>query len=143
MSDQQTRPSTPWHLWLVGGLLLAFNALGVVDYIATVLWYEPYLSSLPEDVLAYYANVPTWMYVIWGGSIFGGFLGALLLLLRRKIALPVSAVAWVCSLGAAIFTYRNPVPGTGGDMTFYVIVLGVAFLVLVYLYWLARRKILR
>jgi len=29
------KPATPWHLWLVGGLLALWNAFGSFDFTAT------------------------------------------------------------------------------------------------------------
>jgi len=143
MSDQQTSSAMPWHLWIVGGLFLIWNGMAAFDYIATLIRYEPYLSGHPEEILNYYFNAPAWMYVMWGASSLGGFLSAAFLLLRHKTAVPIAAVAWACSVVTAIYTYMNPVPQSGGDMTFYIIVLIAALLVLFYMVWLSRRGVLR
>ncbi len=143
MSDQQTSSATPWHLWVVGGLLLIWNGMAVFDYVATVVRYEPYLSGYPEQVLDYYFDAPAWMYVMWGVASFGGLVGAVFLLLRRKIAVPIFAVGWMCSVAAAIYTYLNPPPEGGGDIAFYIVVLIAALMVLFYLVWLSRRGVLR
>ena len=143
MSDQQKTPSAPWHLWVVGGLLLIWNSIGAFDYIATTTRYEPYLAGFPKEILDYYFNVPTWMYVMWGGSMLGGFVSAVLLLARRKIVVPVTIFAWVCSLVAAVYTYMNPVPGAGGGIVFYITVLTAVLLIVLYMVWLSRRGVLR
>jgi len=142
MNEQQPPLATPWHLWVVGGLLLIWNGTAVFDYIATMIRYEPYLSGYPEEALDYYFSAPVWMYFMWGISSFGGFLSAVFLLLRRKIAVPIGAVAWICSLIAAIYTYINPAP-VGGDIMFYIIVLIAALLIILYMVWLSRRAVLQ
>lgn len=142
MSDRQTLPATPWHLWVVGGLLLIWNGLAAFSYAATAIRFEPYLSSFPKDALDYYLNAPAWMSVMWGVSTVGGFLGAALLLLRRKIAVPVFVVSWACSVAAVFYTHMNPPPG-GGDTMFAVAVLIAALLVVFYMVWLSRRGVLR
>lgn len=143
MGDQQTSSAAPWHLWVVGGLLLIWNGIALFDYIATVIRYEPYLSGHPEEILDYYFNAPLWMYVMWGGSIIGGFTSAVLLLLRRKFAIPAAMLGWVCSVVAGVYTYMNPVPQSDGDMTFYIIVLLAALVWIFYMVWLSRRGVLR
>ncbi len=142
MSDQHTPSATPWHLWVVGGLLLIWNGMAVFDYIATVIRYEPYLSGYREEVLDYYFNAPRWMYAMWGIASIGGLVGAVFLLLRRKLAVPIFAVGWMCSVVATIYTYVNPPPSGGGEITFYIIVLIAALMVLSYMFWLSRRGVL-
>jgi len=142
MDTQQIPPKTPWHLWVLGSFLLVFNGFAAFDYLATLLRFQPYLAGHPEDVLAYYYQLPVWMYALLGGSMLGGFFSALFLLLRRKIAIPLFALAWLCSCGAAVYDYINPSPLSGGIMSF-VIILAVTLLILVYMIWLSRRSVLR
>ena len=143
MSNQQSSPPTPWHLWVLGVLLLAWNVLAVFDYIATLTRYEPHLSGFPEDVLQYFFDAPLWMYLMWGGASFGGLVSAVLLLLRRKLAVLIAAAGWACSLVAAIYTYMYPPPSGGGGIVMYLIVLAVALLILLYMVRLSRRGVLR
>ena len=143
MKNQQLSPPTPWHLWVLGVLLLGWNGLAVFDYIATLIRYEPHLSGFPKEVLEYYFDAPAWMYAMWGTSSIGGFISAALLLLRRKLAVLVAGIAWVGSVAAAAYTYFNPPPVGGASITMYVIVLAVALLILLYLILLARRGVLR
>jgi len=142
MDEQATGIKTPWHLWGLGGLLLVFNGFAAFDYLATVFRYQPYLAGLPEEVLAYYYQLPTWMYAMLGGSMLGGFFSALFLLLRRKIAIALFALAWLCSCGVAVYDYINPSPLSGGVMPF-VIILAITFLIGVYMIWISRRGVLR
>ncbi len=142
MSDQQTSPVTPWHLWVVGGLLLIWHALAAFDFIATVIRFEPYLAGYPEDVLNYYYSAPIWMFAMWGIASLGGFVSSVLVLLRRKIAVPIFAMGWAASVVAGIYTFKNP-PPQGAEMMFFIIVLLIALLVIFYLSWLSRRGVLR
>lgn len=142
MSDQQTSSGTPWHLWVVGGLMLVWNGMAAFDYIATIIRYEPYLSGHPEEILNYYFNAPAWMYALWGIASFGGFVGSVFILLRRKVAVPLFSIAWVSSVIAAVYTFQNP-PPQGADPMFYFIVFAVSLLVIFYLVWMSRRGVLR
>ena len=142
MSDQRVLSAAPWHFWGVGGLLLIWNGLAAFDYIATLVRFEPYLAGHPENVLDYFYNAPTWMYVVWGGSMLGGFVSSVFLLLRRKIAASIAAVAWMFSVVAVIYTTINP-PPIGGGIVFSILVLILALLVIFYMIWLSRRGVLR
>ena len=129
-------------MWVLGVLLLLFNGLAAFDYVMTVIRYEPYLAGHPEEALAYFYNAPLWMYVIWGMSMIGGFISTILLLMRRRAAVLVLSVAWVCSVIAVIYGVVNPVPGMGNSL-FPVAVIIISLLILIYFYWLQRRGVLR
>ena len=89
--------NTPiWH-WIISGLLFVWNLMGVGAFIMQ-------MRSSPEKILADYGQVqadliaaqPSWYPVIFGLAVFGGALGCLGLLLRKKwtsILLIVSLVA--------------------------------------------------
>ncbi len=142
MAEFGSDVSAPWHMWALGGLLLLWNGLATVDYVMTVIRYEPYLASYPDEVLAYFFEAPLWMYVMWGVSMIGGFISTVLLLLRRRIAVLTFAIAWVCSVVAVIYSAVNPVP-EGGSILLAVSVIIITFLLLIYVYWLQRRGVLR
>ena len=142
MTKSESAPAAPWHLWVVGGLLLLMNAPAVVGYVASVIRFEPYLSALPEETRAYYDNAPIWMDIVWGVSIIGGLTGAILLLMRRSLAVPVTAAAWLGSVAAVMYALQNPAPD-GGSPLFMAAILMIALLILVYMRWLQKQRVLR
>lgn len=129
-------------MWVLGGLLVLWNGLAVFDYLMTVIRFEPYLAGFPEEALAYYFSLPKWMFVMFGIGSFGGLISAVLMLMRRRVAVLVAGVSWICSLIAAIYTFANPVPG-GGNNIFLAVVLLISLLIVFYMYWLQKRGILR
>lgn len=142
MNTVKSKIRTPWHMWVIGVFLLLFNGFATFDYLMTVMRYQPYLSAYPEDVLAYFYGAPLWMYVIWGFSMVGGLIAVIALLMRKRVAVPIYAIAWIASVIAVIYSVLNPVPG-GGSVLFSVIVIIIALLVLVYFRWLQKRGVLR
>ena len=141
MNTNDSTTPAPWHMWIVGGLFLINNGLGATNYILTVIRYEPHLAQFPPEALAYFTNAPQWMYAMWGVSTIGGLISAVLLLLRRRLALHVGVFAWICSLIAVIYGMVNPAPGASNVLSAAIIF--IALLVLVYMYWLLRRGVLR
>lgn len=142
MIQSETRKPAPWHMWLIGIPLLLFNSLAALDYTMTIARYQPYLANHPEDALAYFYAAPLWMFLMWGLSMVGGFLGTVLLLMCRRAAVPVFAIAWVGSVVAVAYTVINPPPIGPGNLASAVIII-ISFLILVYFYWLRRRGVLR
>ena len=141
MTDHKSGASAPWHMWVLGVLLLLWNGFAAFDYAMTVIRYEPYLAGHPEEFLAYFYNAPLWMYAMWGISMVGGLIATLLLLMRRRMAVPVFTLAWVGSVIAVLYSAVNPPPG-GGNLPFAAAIILITFLVLIYFYWLQRRGFL-
>ena len=142
MTKLKSNISAPWHLWVLGGLLLLWNGFAAFDYVMTVIRYEPYLAGHPKEVLDYFFNAPLWMYIIWGVSMIGGLIGTILLLMRRRLAVPVYAIAWLSSVIAVAYTIMNPVPGMSNTL-FAVAVILISFLIVIYFYWMQKRGVLR
>lgn len=142
MAELKSDVSAPWHMWVLGVLLLLWHALATVDYVMTVIRYDPYLANHPEDFLAYFYEAPLWMYVVWGLSMIGGLIATILLLMRRRAAVPVFTIAWIASVIAVVYSIVNPVP-SGGGILFGASAILVALLLLIYFYWLQKRGVLR
>lgn len=130
----------PWHLWLVGVLGLLWNAYGGYDYFMSKTRGDAYLQSVgmtPEQI-AHFNAMPSWMTVVWAVGVWGALLGAVLLLMRSRFAVPVfvaSLVAYVLSL---VYAYLiSPMPG--GDGPAIVIFQLVILAGCVFFAWYARR----
>ncbi|MGB6231088.1 MAG: hypothetical protein WBF53_13285 [Litorimonas sp.] len=81
--------------WIIGVLGLLWNVGGAYDYLMTRTNNADYLSNFPPEMIAYYANMPMLMDVMWPVAVWGGVLGWLLVLLRRRWAVPVFIVSLV------------------------------------------------
>jgi hypothetical protein len=101
------RPSTPWHLWVVGVVALLWNGYGAYDYVMTNVGGADYMRSLGmgEEAIAYIMAAPAWMTAVWAIGVWGGVLGAVLLLLRMKWALHVFIASCAAFLVNLIYTY--------------------------------------
>lgn len=92
---------TPLHLWIVAVLATIWNAFGAFDYLMTQTRNEAYLANFTDPQRIYFDSFPIWMEATWALGVWGGFLGALLLLLRSRWAVTAFAVSL---LGLAIST---------------------------------------
>lgn len=81
------RPSSTY--WIVAILMLAWNAMGVMAYIAQATMTPDALAALPPAERAAYAAIPAWVTAAYAFAVFGGFSGCLLLLVRSRWALLV------------------------------------------------------
>lgn len=98
---------TPWHVWLVGLFALLFNAIGVFDFVMSMAQGASYQASagMTPDQIAHYQRMPSWMTVVWAVGVFGAFLASILLLLRRKQAVPVFILSLVAFVVSLLYTY--------------------------------------
>lgn len=105
MTDAVAR--TPWHLWLVGMIAVLFNAVGVIDFVMSRAQGADYMASagMTPDQIAHYQEMPIWMTIVWAVGVFGAFLASFLLLLRRKLALPVFVLSLAAFLINLLYTY--------------------------------------
>jgi hypothetical protein len=134
----ESQSAVPRSYWIISGLALVWNLMGVANYIAQVTMSEDALLQLTEAERALIVNAPAWSTGAFALAVNAGALGCILLLFRKSWATPllilslVSAVAtfyyWLVLAGAM------SVYGPGAlVMPVLVIVIGV------FLVWYARR----
>lgn len=150
----QTRAPAPAHLWVVGLLALLWNAFGAYDYTMTRMRNTDYLSGMMPGVdagavLAWIDAFPVYAQFGWGLGVWGGVLGAVLLLARSRYAVwafAASLVGMALSLGYQMLR-APPMPGAdalgaAGKVMPLVIIL-VGLVLLGYAYRQANRGVLR
>ena len=97
----------PWHIWLIGVIAVLFNSIGVFDFVMSMAQGAVYQASagMTPDQIAHYQEMPSWMTVVWAVGVFGAFLASILLLLRRRLALPVFILSLAAFLVSLLYTY--------------------------------------
>ncbi len=104
-TKEPSKSRRPWHLWVVGIFALLWSLLGVTDYLMTQTRNEQYMSQFTPEQLEYFYNVPAWMVSAWAIGVWGGFLGAILLLLRKRLAEWVFLASLVAFLVTVLYSY--------------------------------------
>jgi len=102
MSDPQenSKISTPWHLWLIGIFAILWSGMGALDYVMTQTRNEGYMSNFTPEQLEFFYSFPVWAIAVWGGVV-----GALLLLMRKRIATWIFLVSLISMMSNAIHNY--------------------------------------
>ena len=133
MSDAtQASGSTPWHLWAVGVVGALWNGFGCYDYVMTQTGGAEYLrASFTEVQVDYYMASPVWATALWAIGVWGGLLGAVLLLLRSKWALHALVASLAAFLLSLVYTYAltngGEILGTQGMIMSAIIAAGCVF----------------
>ncbi|MBK5928264.1 hypothetical protein [Rhodobaculum claviforme] len=137
----------PWHLVPVGIIALLWHAGGALDYLLTKIGYAPYLEQVPAEWLVYFDAMPAWVTGAWAVGVWGGLLGAVLLLMREHWA-PLALAASFFAVGAATIwlTLLSDPPmqqAVGMEFTWVMILAtGAAFLLWIYGRAMRRRGVI-
>ena len=129
---------TPRHLWVVGIIALLWNCIGAFDYLMTQTKNAAYMSAFPPEQLAFFYGLPVWVVAAWAFAVWGGVLGSVLLLLRRRLAVPVFLVSLV---GMVVTTFHNWLLSNAFELfsdTFSRVFTVVIIVITVGLYFYAR-----
>ena len=107
------KPATPAHLWLVGGVTLLFNAMGIASYLTTKFGMLAEMGLTPIQI-AFMESYPAWVSAFWALGVWGAFAGSLLILLRSRWAVTAMVAALV---GLAVVTvYHYAIITVPADM---------------------------
>jgi hypothetical protein len=128
----------PWHLWVVGILAVLWNSMGAYDYLMTQTENEQHMSKFTPEALEFFYGFPTWVVAFWALAVWGGVLGAFLLLFRKKLAVGVLLVSF---LSMVVTTFHNFVLSNGLEVMgdpFSLVFSGLIFVFALFLYLYAR-----
>ena len=131
---------TPWHLWMVGILMLVWTAGGAFDYVMTQTRNASYLSQFTPQQLTYFYGFPSWVIAGWAIGVWGGVVGSLLLLFRSRWAVLAFWLSLLAILATALHTLilaEVTLPKIAG--TFALIFTIVIILFAVAVIWYAHR----
>lgn len=143
--DAATNRRTPWHFWLVGVLGLLWNSVGAYDYVMTQTRNESYMGQFTPEQLEFFYGFPTWVVASWAVAVWGGMLGALLLLFRKRLSVMVLLVSFLAMIVTSIhnFLLSNGLEVLGGvGVGFSVFIFAFALGLWLYARAMARRRVL-
>lgn len=137
MTTTSNKPKT-WF-WIVSALALVWNLMGIMAYISQVTMSPETLQALPENQRALYDSMPLWATIAFTIAVWGGTVGCILLLLRRKLSTPIlilSLVGILVQMYHSFFISNSfEVFGPGGlVMPIMIVVIGI------WLVWLSRKS---
>jgi hypothetical protein len=127
----------PAWFWIVGVLMLLWNGVGVMAYVGEAMMPAEALQALPEGQRALILGRPAWATAAYAVAVFGGVAGCLLLLIRRRSAIPVlslSLLGVIVQMGHAfLLADAFRLVGPAGTVLPALVLAGAVFLV-----WFAR-----
>ena len=97
MNESKTKPSSGF--WIISVLALLWNLYGVFQYLVLAYMRDEALADLSEAQRNLYEQIPAWVTGAFAIAVFGGLLGCILLLLRKRSASILFAISLVGILG--------------------------------------------
>ncbi len=125
-----------WSFWAIGAITLLWNVMGIVN----LLWQmnSENLAAMPELHRAIAESRPSWATAAFALAVFGGAVGCLLLLLRKRAASSVLIASFVGMI-VHMFSYfgiTNSAVSFGPSDIILIVVMPIA--VAAFLIWYAK-----
>lgn len=128
--------NTPWHLWLVGILGVLWNSIGAFDFVMTQTRNASYMSNFTTMQLEYFYGFPAWALACWAVAVWAALLGCILILLRKKLAVPVLIVGLIAYLFTCVHNYAlsngMEIMGGVGALIFSMVIFVITLFLLLY-----------
>lgn len=137
MNTTSKKPTTRY--WTIAVFALIWNTLGVVAYLGQAYMTDETLAALPESNQLYYSNLPAWVTAAFAIAVFGGFLGAIGLLWRKKWTYFLFIVSLVAVVLQQIHSFfiQEYIEITGAQVILPALTLAIA----VYLVYFSKKNV--
>lgn len=97
------KPNT-WY-WIIAVIALLWNLMGVSRYLMQAYNVESFRDQFNADQLALIDGTPAWATAVFAIAVFSGLLGAILLLMKRRLAVPLLGLSLICVLVQMIYSW--------------------------------------
>ncbi len=138
---ENLKKNTPWWFWVIGIIYLLWSFIGCGGYLAEQLMSESaYTESFGVEMAGLRELTPSWATAGYAIGVWGGLIGVILLLLRRKLCLPffyASFIGAIIGFMPSIFDERFKVVLGGGDYGLMIFI----WLVCIFIIWFARKMV--
>ena len=137
----------PVHLWIVGALATLWNGFGALDYTMTQMRNPSWMAQMTDAQRAWLETAPAWTHATWALGVWGGLIGALLLLARSRHAVTAFIVSLAGLAVNTVYQLLAPMPSghmdSGAAIGLHVAIWAVAIALLVYALRMRARGVLR
>ena len=131
MSTNSTKPSISF--WVISVIALLWNLMGVMAYLTRAFITDEMIATLPEQQQAEFNIVyPAWVTAAFALAVFCGALGAISLLMRKKLATNLFILSAFAAIVQHIYIFLNV------EVTSFVMPV-LVIIVCVFLMWYSKK----
>lgn len=129
----ETKVKPPTWFWIVSILALLWNLVGAMAYVGQAYMSAEDLAALSEAERTLFETQPAWVTGAFAVAVWGGTLGCIFLLLRKKWAKPIfviSLIAIIAQMSYSFFMSNSlEVYGPGAMvMPIMILIIGIALI---------------
>ena len=99
------KTSPPVWFWVISIIALLWYLMDTSAFYMRVFMTDDVIKAMPENQQHLYRNMPLWVNIVFAAEVFGGVLGCVGLLLRKKWALPLFVVSILGVLSQTFHVY--------------------------------------
>lgn len=134
-TESSTKPSLPAWFWMISSIALFWYLMDTSSFFMRVFAPEYVINSMPENQQHLYQNMPLWVNIVFAVEVFGGLLGSLGLLFRKKWALSffIISIFGILAQTSHIYFFSDAINTMGIPaivMPLIAIVIGVGLVIL-------------
>ena len=83
--------------WIIGVVALIWNGMGVNAYLQQAYNTEASTAELNTEQIALIDGLPAWMTALFAIAVFAGIIGAIALLMRKKMAAIILCISFAAA----------------------------------------------
>lgn len=99
----KTNVKPPASFWIVGVVALLWNLMGVYQFYLGNYELESLRESVSAEAFSIMESLPMWYSIVFAVAVFSGVLGCVLVLMKKKFAIPVFAISLLTVLVVEIY----------------------------------------
>ncbi|MFY0604423.1 MAG: hypothetical protein JXQ93_10760 [Flavobacteriaceae bacterium] len=103
MSNNSNKPSALF--WVIAVIALIWNLMGVSAYLFQAYQTDSFKAMYTPEQLEVVNNMPAWATAAFGIAVFGGALGSLIMLFRKKMATTLFMLSFVGIIVQFIYNF--------------------------------------
>ncbi len=135
-TESSDKTSPPVWFWVISIIAMLWYLMDISAFFMRVLMTDDVIKAMPENQQHLYRKMPLWVNIVFAGEVFGGALGCVGLLLRKKCALPLFVVSILGVLSQTFHVYflSDAISTMGAPavvMPLLAILIGIGMIVLV------------
>ena len=98
MSKDADKKETPNWIFVTSVIFIGWNMMGAIFYLNEMFMGPEMFDALDSAQQNFFSSRPAWVTASYATAVWLGILGAFLLLLRKKLALPIFIISLVGAL---------------------------------------------
>jgi hypothetical protein len=124
--------------WLISIIALLWNYKGVTAYLGQAYMTDEALKMLQEENQLYFSNLPAWVTAAFAVAVFGGFLGSIGLIIRKKWAYFMYIISFFALVAQHVYNFfiQKYIEIRGSQLILPV----VTFIVALFLIYFSKQK---